>query len=176
MSSTLLTQKVRKVCMTKANFRQRTLAFAIDLSLVGLLQLTLGGFTIKLYEGVCYSMKIASSIETEMFISQFCGAFFFIGYFTFVQGFWGFTIGKKFMGIRVVDSHTHKALDIKASYWRALSYILSSWTYCIGFILPLFRKDQLALHDLLCSTHVILIKTAAKNNVESMDFSSKKAA
>lgn len=116
--------------------------------------MSLGGSTIKLYEYTCKIMSLTPDFQMSLLISQFCGAFFFLGYFSMTQGIWGQTLGKKMMGIIVLHSKTQKPLTLKQSYWRSLSYLLSSWTYGIGFILPLLRKDKLALHDLLCGTLV----------------------
>ncbi|MBK9295172.1 MAG: RDD family protein [Oligoflexia bacterium] len=142
--------------MVHASYFKRVSAFCVDMFAIVLFQVILGGFTIKLYEHTCHVMGIVPDYQVTLLISQFCGAFFFIGYFSMWQGLTGQTIGKKMMNIIVIKSKTHKPLTLKESYWRSLSYLLSSWTYGIGFLLPLVRKDRLALHDLLCSTQVVI--------------------
>lgn len=141
--------------MVRAKFSHRVFAYSIDLTAIAFLQVILGGMTIKYYEYLCRRFGAPADFDVASFLSQFCGAFFFVGYFTFVQGLSGTTIGKRFFKIQVVDGITHKPVGIKKAYWRSLAYVLSSWTYCVGFILPLFRKDKLTLHDLLCNTLVV---------------------
>ncbi len=152
---------IRQIHMTNARYSLRASAFGIDLGLIAVLQVVFGGGTIKLYEAACHYIGVQSDISMELLMSQFCGAFLFIAYFTFVQGLWGTTVGKKSMNIQVLMADG-KPLTLKQSYWRALSYLLSSWTYCIGFILPFFRKDKLALHDLLCGTQVVAKEPISK--------------
>jgi uncharacterized RDD family membrane protein YckC len=148
--------------MVHASFFKRASAFGIDMLAILLLQLTLGGLTIKLYEYTCSQWGFLPEYQITLLISQFCGAFFFIGYFSMVQGIWGQTVGKYLMKIITLNSQTHQPLTLRESYWRSLSYLLSSWTYGVGFILPLFRKDKAALHDLLCGS-LVAVKELTSN-------------
>jgi uncharacterized RDD family membrane protein YckC len=137
-----------------ATLRSRTAAFSIDLAVVVAVQLSLGSLTLWFYKFSCTQYGIAADYDCELFLSQFCGAFFFIGYFTISLGLFGNTLGKHLVGIEIRTGHGHK-LTLSQAYWRSMAYLMSSWTYMIGFILPWFRKDMMALHDLLCGTRVV---------------------
>ncbi len=135
----------------------RALAFCIDLALIAAAQLTLGDGTLHLYANLCQTFKSEATLDTTLFLSQFCGGFFFIFYFTFSVGLFGNTVGKKIMRLQVIyekDGQNHPP-TLRQAFYRTLGYLMSSWTYMIGFIIPYFRKDKQALHDLLCGSRVV---------------------
>lgn len=138
-----------------ASQNQRVTSFGIDLFVIIVLQAVFGNFTLWVYHTTCAKYGVPADHDMELFLSQFCGGFFFLGYFTLSLGLFGNTLGKRVMGLRVVKSSTQESLTMPEAYWRAMGYLMSSWTYMIGFILPWFRSDKLALHDLLCGTQVV---------------------
>jgi uncharacterized RDD family membrane protein YckC len=133
----------------------RVYSFGIDFLFIIALQLILGTGTLWYYDLACASYGIATDPEVQSFLSQFCGGFFFLGYFTLSVGLFGNTAGKHYMGIKIINEKTGRPLTLPESYWRAMAYLMSSWTYMIGFIIPWFRADRKALHDLLCGTRVV---------------------
>jgi uncharacterized RDD family membrane protein YckC len=72
--------------------------------------------------------------------------------------FWYFaggqTPGKKALGLKVVDDKTFHEPSFLKLLIRYLGYFVSMVSL-IGFFVPLFRKDQKALHDLIAGTVVI---------------------
>jgi uncharacterized RDD family membrane protein YckC len=145
-------------------FSKRVAAFGVDMGLIALLQVSVGGASIKFYELLCQYWSMNPVESVELFMSQFSGGFFFISYFTFCQGYLHSTAGKSLMKLQVYYGPHRTQLTLKQAYFRSLGYILSSWTYGIGFILPFFRKDKLTLHDLLCNTRVVELKSTAERN------------
>jgi uncharacterized RDD family membrane protein YckC len=141
----------------QASNRHRAMAFTIDMGIVALAQLILGTLTLKLYTYTCTQMAVVPDFDAGAFLSEFCGGFFFISYFTFSVGIFGNTVGKKTMNLKVVYQKDGLEVSptLRQAYWRSMGYLMSSWTYMIGFILPYFRKDKLALHDLLCGSRVV---------------------
>ena len=69
----------------------------------------------------------------------------------------GATIGKKAMGLKVVDSN-FETIGLSQSAGRTFSKILSWALICIGFIMILFSKRRQALHDRLTGTYVIKVR------------------
>ncbi len=69
----------------------------------------------------------------------------------------GQTPGKKAYDIQVVDLVTRQKLSFLKALWRFIVFILCSATV-FALLVPFFRKDRRALHDLL--THTILVKHA----------------
>jgi len=67
----------------------------------------------------------------------------------------GATPGKKFVHIKIVDAKTFQEIDNKQAVTRSFGYILSTFTFLIGFFMVIFRADKRSLHDLLAQTAVI---------------------
>jgi len=65
----------------------------------------------------------------------------------------GQTPGKKAYDIKVVDKNGRKISFIKA-YLRYILFLFSA-AIVIGVLIPLFRKDKKALHDLILGTKLI---------------------
>jgi len=154
-----------------ASFKNRTIAFSIDLGIIGAAQLILGGMTLEAYKYICIQFGSVADYDTSLILSQFCGGFFFISYFTFSVGVFGNTAGKEIMKLKVIYESdgvsTHPTL--RQAYWRSMAYLMSSWTYMIGFILPWFRKDKLALHDLVCGSRVVQQAPIEASNEQQLE-------
>ncbi|MBM5782448.1 MAG: RDD family protein [Pelagibacterales bacterium] len=71
----------------------------------------------------------------------------------FVAGKKQATLGKRIMGIYVGNLNGEK-LTWKKSLCRALACLLTSATLGLGFIIVIFTKEKIALHDFICKTRV----------------------
>ena len=71
-------------------------------------------------------------------------------YATLISKF-GQTPGKKAYGIKVVDDKTYKNISFFRAFLRFIAFLFSA-TILIGLIIPWYRKDKKALHDIICST------------------------
>ncbi len=67
----------------------------------------------------------------------------------------GATPGKRFVHVKIVDAKTFKDIDNTQALTRSFGYIVSTFTFLIGFFMVAFRKDKRGLHDLLAGTVVI---------------------
>ena len=67
----------------------------------------------------------------------------------------GATPGKKFVHIKIVDAKTYEDINSTQALTRSFGYIISTFTFLVGFIMVGLRKDKRGLHDLLASTAVI---------------------
>jgi len=76
----------------------------------------------------------------------------------FWEKYKGATPGKKFVHIKIVDSKTFEDINNKQAITRSIGYIVSTFSFLIGFIMVGFRKDKRGLHDLLAGTVVIYDK------------------
>lgn len=63
----------------------------------------------------------------------------------------GQTPGKKAYEIKVVNYHTLENLSFVSAFIRFIAFLFSA-TIIVGLLLPFFRKDNKALHDLICSS------------------------
>ncbi len=66
----------------------------------------------------------------------------------------GQTPGKKAYDIKVVDARTGENLSILRSFYRYILFLITAFSL-VGLILPFYRKDKKALHDLICGSVVI---------------------
>lgn len=74
--------------------------------------------------------------------------------------FWiksGQTPGKRAYDLVLIDNKTQEFLTIPKAVLRYLAFLLSS-SLIVGALLPLFRKDKKALHDLITDTSVVYKK------------------
>jgi uncharacterized RDD family membrane protein YckC len=93
-----------------------------------------------------------ASPETGLF-AQLAHAVFYFSYFTLCHWYFGRTIGKWATGLEV--THQQQGLSLPRSLLRSTGYLVSgSFTFGIGFLIALFRKDGRALHDILADTDV----------------------
>ena len=65
------------------------------------------------------------------------------------------TPGKKAYTIKVVDDKSHKNISFIRALWRFVAFLFTATTL-LGLLLPLYRKDKKALHDIMASTVVIV--------------------
>jgi len=68
----------------------------------------------------------------------------------------GQTPGKKAYLIKIVDSKTQENISFIRAFYRFTAFLLSA-TSLLGLLLPLFRADKKALHDIMANTAVIAI-------------------
>lgn len=66
----------------------------------------------------------------------------------------GQTPGKKAYAIKVVDSTTMQRISFLRALFRFIAFLISATTL-LGLLVPFYRKDKRALHDLLAKTSVI---------------------
>ncbi len=64
------------------------------------------------------------------------------------------TPGKKAYTMKVVDYKTHKNISFFRAIFRFISFLFSA-TILLGLLVPFYRKDNRALHDLMAGTVVI---------------------
>ena len=67
------------------------------------------------------------------------------------------TPGKKAYAIKVVNYHTLENLSFISAFIRFIAFLFSA-TIIVGLLVPFFRKDNKALHDLICSSIEIKVK------------------
>ncbi|MBA1437723.1 MAG: RDD family protein [Epsilonproteobacteria bacterium] len=63
----------------------------------------------------------------------------------------GQTPGKKAYTIEVVDDKTHEHIPLLRAFCRFVMFLITTTTL-LGLLLPFYRKDKKALHDIVCGT------------------------
>jgi len=135
-----------------AGFLRRFAAFVLDtiifcvISFVLLMILTLLKF---------YPQNPNDITLTIHFISLIGFIILYFFYFVFPEASpWQATLGKKILGIKVVDTHGHR-ISIGRSLGRNVNMALSSITFCVGFLMCLWTKKEQCLHDMVSGCMVV---------------------
>lgn len=99
------------------------------------------------------------SLATTSFIAGGCGALWVAyAWYYWIHG-WarrGGTPGLRLLGLRLVDTQFRQPVGYARAWLRALACLASVATLGVGWLLPFFRRDRRAFHDLLAGTQVVL--------------------
>lgn len=92
-------------------------------------------------------------------VYSFLAFWIILFYFPLCHARWGQTIGKKFIGLRVVDKKNFKPIT-KNAFSRMLfrdvvGRLISHAVFGLGYLLALFTYRGEALHDIIAGTVVI---------------------
>ena len=151
-----------------AGFWKRTVAFIIDSVILSIPMLV--GFAIIMHKFAFTILSLEATKTTadnpesfatmmEMYVGVLLlQAFSFLLFWLYnawlESSSWQATLGKKCMGIKVVD---HQGGRI--SFWRATGRTFSKWISSailyIGFLMAGTTAKKQALHDFICSTFVV---------------------
>ncbi len=74
----------------------------------------------------------------------------------------GTTLGKRFLGIYVVNAKDHQPITLRQSVIRCLGYVVSGLPFLCGYLMAAFQPEKKALHDLMAGT-VSVIKPNKKS-------------
>lgn len=128
-----------------ATFSQRLLAFNIDM-------------TIFLFTVVPFFLFID---DDRLFLSLF-----FVmtcGYHALLESSsWQATLGKKFVGLQVIDRHGNR-LGFLNALMRIITKNLSLLLFFLGFLMIYLRRDRRGLHDILAKTFVVESSNKPRN-------------
>jgi uncharacterized RDD family membrane protein YckC len=140
-----------------ARFLPRTVAFVVDLVVLGLLDGALF-LTTTAAVGVAAALRDGSSaaagdLVEALFTAGQIGLF--LGYFGLLHAGPGQTLGKALVGLRVVGSDG-RDLALHQSLLRAAAYAFSALPLGIGFFLAAMPAGR-ALHDYLIGSRVVQV-------------------
>lgn len=76
-------------------------------------------------------------------------------YFAVGWGLVGATVGKRILGLRIVDHQGRSPIGLSRAFLRLAAYSVSSVTLGMGHLLVVLRPDRRALHDILAGTWVV---------------------
>lgn len=140
-----------------AGYGARFLATIIDGILLGIVQFIVGlAFTfgpMTFLRG--QSLALLMVLPLIQFLLQIMISIYYYGIY---QHNTGQTIGKKAMGIKVVDMVTGQTPSVGKFLLRDMvGKILSSLILMIGYLMPLWDEKKQALHDKIAGTVVIRV-------------------
>ncbi|MBL6989622.1 MAG: RDD family protein [Bacteriovoracaceae bacterium] len=141
--------------LENATFLPRFFALLLDGVIIAIIQLMAWAITSIVLKGLPKSdpetLLRASIVATSMLNIVISWI-----YFIEATAKRGQTLGKKIIRIKVVkQDNTAHIGRLRAFLREWIGKIMSAMIFGIGFLLPLFRKDRLALHDMVASTKVV---------------------
>lgn len=127
-----------------AGFWIRAMAAIID----GLIMGGIGLLVMIVFEAPSIDFEDSTALDIFMFVYSVI----FIVIFTASK--LKASPGKLILGIQVLTLD-NKQIGIGRSIGRYFAYIISTFTFMVGYIMAGFTKDKKALHDLICGTRVV---------------------
>ena len=139
-----------------ADFWSRAMALLIDWTLLFFFELFLVGLLGNLYFFDLSLNLIGFAVGLILLFLVHVALFPLIVflYFVVLHCWGGKTIGKIFMGIRVV-SRQDDALTAGDSFLRFAGYLLSAFPIGAGFLWAVLDKEHSAWHDILAGSRVV---------------------
>ncbi|HUG38332.1 MAG TPA: RDD family protein [Candidatus Limnocylindrales bacterium] len=105
---------------------------------------------------------LGEGVESTRVFGATAGAFpalFGSAYAILAHFFWGQTLGKAIMGIRV-RTREGGPLSLGTAVLRQIGFAISVLTAGLGFLFAAVRRDRRALHDLVARTSVVRVEDA----------------
>ena len=121
----------------RASFGRRLVALLLDALIIGVLQGILTAFSDR---------EVASGVGTLVGLA----------YFTYFEGSAsGQTVGKRALGIRVIDFQGRGSIGYGRAFIRWISRILSTIPCLLGYLWMLWDREKQTWHDKLATTVVV---------------------
>lgn len=140
--------------MQYAGSGSRFLAALIDIIVV---------LVVSLILGLIIALTLGKNGET---LSSLLSIVINIGYFVFYQASNGQTLGKKAMGIKVVDLAGNKPTAMTFFLREIIGKLVSSIILLIGYLMILWDGKKQGLHDKIAGTVVIRVANMPVQNPE----------
>lgn len=133
-----------------ASLRRRGLAFVIDDLLVTFITIVI--FWDALMRASSDANSMMTLMQVELVMPLITLKFFY--QFVFVW-YYGATVGKMIMKIRVIDSEYWGRVSIISSAFRAVGRVVSEMFFYIGFAIGFFNEGRKTFHDFAGKTLVV---------------------
>ncbi|KRG12041.1 RDD family protein [Lederbergia galactosidilytica] len=152
-----------------AGLGSRTVAFIIDNIIISIAMviIMLVGFLLVY---AISEIPFMSDAISYLFVFMIIGLFLLnYGYFVVLEFFWGGkTIGKKIMGIRVIQENG-QSITFLSSFIRNLLLIIDSLPYyLVGLLMVFFHPKKKRLGDLLAGTIVVYDENSQSKKKQSL--------
>lgn len=132
--------------MKPAGFWIRSVAFLIDLILLNLVELTV--------ETVLAQIGGLSAFTQQVVLGIPLSIAFYVWYYLFYQVNHQATLGKRWLGLRVISTDGSDFTRGQAAL-RVFGYLPSLLMVGCGFLMVAFHPDKFAFHDLISRTRVV---------------------
>jgi uncharacterized RDD family membrane protein YckC len=123
----------------------RLVAWVLDAFILGVLVIP--------FDPILYSHRPRQSLFLALFVPGLLLAFLYMVLFD--GGRKGATLGKRIIGIRVVDAETREAIGYRRATVRRVVYIVGGLVLYLGWLWMLFDPRRQAWHDKAAGTVVL---------------------
>jgi len=107
-------------------------------------------------EGVVFLFVLFFEPGEQDLRRDFAVCLTFFAYFVFPVKKWGYTPGKKALGLRVLPQVQGSRLKLRSLIFRQyLGVPFSFFALGLGYLMGALSKEKLTLHDRLCGTKVV---------------------
>jgi serine/threonine protein kinase len=96
-----------------------------------------------------------SNAQAALFMLAWAVAYVVMG---LMEGVLGWSPGKRIAGLRVVHADTGQYLGPFRGVVRIFAQIVDWWSFCLGFLWPLWDRNKQTFSDKLCNTRVIKVR------------------
>lgn len=128
-----------------ADFLVRAAAFLLD----GLFLFLFGFGLHRLFEAASLILVPTESFQSFLRAVSFALEASLLYFYTWSLHYWGGSPAKLLFGLRVLNASSGRRLGFAEVCFREFLGKGLSLISLVGFFLPLFRQDRLALHDLI---------------------------
>ncbi|MEP0773026.1 MAG: FHA domain-containing protein [Acidobacteriota bacterium] len=116
--------------------------------------------------------RLPSTLQAKVIITAACTALWLVyTWYYFIHG-WarrGGSPAMRIWGTRLFDWRWRIPIGYGRAWLRAVGVVVSILSFGIGFLLPLFRRDRRALHDLLAGTLVARVRPPLEEHPPEKD-------
>ena len=135
-----------------AGFVTRLIAYMMDVAILAGV-IAVGGWLAVLADDVLETMGLETRVALAA-IFLFLIPFIIGSYFVFFWALTGRTIGKWFMGLKIIG-RDNKNLSIGQALWRFIGYGVSAVVFWMGYLWVIIDDERQAWHDHMAKTWVI---------------------
>ena len=135
-----------------AGFVTRLIAYMMDVAILAGV-IAVGGWLAVLADNVLESMGLDTRVALAA-IFLFLIPLIIGSYFVFFWALTGRTIGKWFMGLKIIGRDNQK-LSIGQALWRLIGYGVSAVVFWMGYLWVIIDDERQAWHDHMAKTWVI---------------------
>lgn len=131
------------------------MAGLLDVLIIGVIGYIIGTLLGSFAGGDTASVKVGISTNNpgEYALSLVMSILYYVG----LQGYMGQTLGKKVMGIRVVDEKGQKPSYFTFFLREIIGKFVSAIILLIGYFMILWDSKKQGLHDKIASTYVVKV-------------------
>jgi len=108
----------------------------------------------SIFLGIIYSSTMLNQELVSMLDATLSVAICWIYFATLQSSSWQATVGKKTLGIKVVDKNGGR-ISFGTATVRYFGKSLSGIIFCIGYMMAGWTKKKQGLHDMIASTYVV---------------------